>query len=152
MDVPSTPAQPTEEELFEDQDISIRHFGVDEPEENIHLGPEDVKVGTTFRDYDEAISSMKVWSDKNFIPLVKRSTNRGTFDDDGDKPGRIQLVCTHGVERKSKATKVRPCQRVYYTVKKTRGYVGEYKTDGKSGSGTIMDCQFSVGPCSIILF
>ena len=109
MDGPSTPAQPTEEELFEDQDISIRHFGVDEPEENIHLGPEDVKVGTTFRDYDEAISSMKVWSDENFIPLVKRSTNKGTFDDDGDKPGRIQLVCTHGVERKSKATKVRPC-------------------------------------------
>ena len=53
MDGPSTPAQPTEEELFEDQNISIRHFGVDEPEENIHLGPEDVKVGTTFRDYDE---------------------------------------------------------------------------------------------------
>ena len=69
---------------------------------------------------------------------------------------------THGVERKSKATKVRPCQRVYYTVKKTRGYVGEYQTDGdtcscswfknrlfcrnqNSGSGTIMDCQFSVG-------
>ena len=37
MDGPSTPAQPTEEELFEDQNISIRHF--DEPEENIHLGP-----------------------------------------------------------------------------------------------------------------
>ena len=46
MDGPSTPAQPTEEELFEDQNISIQHFGVDEPEENIHLGPEDVKVGT----------------------------------------------------------------------------------------------------------
>jgi len=59
---------------------------------------------------------MNKWCDENFFALIRRSSNKGTYDDDGDKPGRIHFICTHGYKRKSRATHHRPIQRVNFTV------------------------------------
>ena len=59
--------------------------------------------------------------------MVKRSTSKGTYDENGDKSGKNQLYCTHGIVRKSTATSIRPIQRVNHTGCPCRIYINQHK-------------------------
>ena len=102
-------------ELIEDIGEATPDYDDDDDGENVNLGTKDIRIGTEFPSFDESVRSMNKWCDENFVALVRRSSNKGTYDDDGDKPGRIHFICTHGYKRKSRATHHRPIQRVNFT-------------------------------------
>ena len=124
--ITNSPSSPLSGEEIIAEDLESGYNDVDD---EVILGSQDLKVGVTFPSFDGALQSVKEWCDSNYEPFVKRSTNRGTFDDDGDRPGQIQMYCTHGIERKSKATSVRPLQRVYFTGCKARIYINQKDKD-----------------------
>jgi len=98
-------------------------------DECIELEPGNIFCGKTFNSYDEAVNSVRKLCDKTFTPFILKGT-RGNFSSGGEELGRISFICTHGNERKSKATSQRPSQRVNYTacpnINKQRN-VGEWK-------------------------
>ena len=83
-------------------------------EEIVELTLDDVKVVRQFSSYHETLNSLQKWCDNNYFPLIKRSTRPGNLSCGGE-PGRIQLICTHGLKRQSKASNARPAQRVNFT-------------------------------------
>ena len=64
----------------------------------VDLSIDDIKVGLEFDSYNQALASILKWSQTNFIPLIKRSTRPGNLGS-GGTPGRIQLYCTHGLNK-----------------------------------------------------
>ena len=70
-----------------------------------------LKEDLTFKSYDDVDTFIKKWSAEQMSPLITRSSFRGNENTNG----RIQYVCPHGVERKSKSKGARPKQHVMYT-------------------------------------
>ena len=100
----------------------------EEDEEHVnYLGPSDIKVGLCFNSLSEALAAIEQWCKTNYVPLIIRSSSQGTISTGGNKPGRVQLLCTHGYMRKSTATSARPFQRVNYTACPCRVYLNQQK-------------------------
>ena len=78
------------------------------------LQTDEIKVGKLFKNYDEVVKAVKDWCYSSCTPLILKGV-RGNLSEGGEDPGRIQFICTHGNKRKSKATSLRPAQRVNYT-------------------------------------
>ena len=87
---------------------------VDVSTQNQYFDPRDeLKVGSVFEGRQKVIDDMKLYCDNNFIPLIRISNSSGDLAK--NKYGRIVYKCTHGHQRKSKATSDRPFQKVNFT-------------------------------------
>ena len=75
------------------QEVISENLNTSSEEVRVNFGPEDVKVGTRFPTFDEAVRSIQAWCNENHISL----TNNGNVG----AAGKIQFYCTHGIQRKS---------------------------------------------------
>lgn len=84
----------------------------DEIEEKIL--PDGIKIGLNFKSKDSTIELISDWCKETFHPLRKK-VFVGSLDSGGSQPGRIQFICPHSIQQKSKAVGHRPSQRVLFT-------------------------------------
>ena len=101
---------------------------VDVSTQNQYFDPRDeLKVGSVFEGRQKVIDDMKLYCDNNFIPLIRVSNSSGDLAK--NKYGRIVYKCTHGHQRKSKATSDRPFQKVNLTGCKAFVNINQNKKD-----------------------
>ena len=75
------------------------------------LSFEKLSEGLTFNSCEVASKFIDAWCDHNLSPLRIRSSFKGT-----DKiNGRLQFICPHGIQRKTKQKGERPLQHVHYS-------------------------------------
>ena len=100
-----------------DETLSDSYFGepanLNTGDDTVHLAKGELKVGTTFPSYRESCRSVQEYFDNNYEPLVIRSSDDGKVKE--GRRGRIQIVCSHGYHRKSKASSSRPHQAINFT-------------------------------------
>ena len=109
-----------DEDTPEDQDTpEDRDTHKDLDEENVKdivdLPVNGMKVGVSFPTEQSALASLRKWMDKTFCPFIQVRSTKSLEESEGKTKGRRCFLCTHGRNRESQATNLRPRQHVKFT-------------------------------------